>query len=129
MTKMVRQRIKKLCAVLESEVKADFSVVLTNDKEIHILNREYRKKDKATDVLSFPSNVQSYLGDLIISVDTARIQAKEYGVSLLDELTRLIVHGLLHLLGYDHEKVSPAAAKKMRRKEDSLMKELLAIRI
>jgi len=122
---MVRQRIKKLCAVLGSEVTAEFSLVLTDNKEIHALNKNFRNKDKPTDVLSFPSSLENYLGDLIISVETASVQAKEYECSLLDELTRLSVHGLLHLLGYDHEKVAPSVARRMRRKEELLMEQIL----
>jgi rRNA maturation RNase YbeY len=125
MTKMVRERTKKLCVALGSELTSEFSLLLTDDQESHRLNSQFRKKDKPTDVLSFPSGNESYLGDLVISIETAKAQAKEYGCSLLDELSRLIIHGLLHLLGYDHEKVAPSIARKMRQKEELLMKEIL----
>ena len=121
---MLRARVKKLCAALESELTAEFSLVLTNDKEIHELNNKFRSKDKPTDVLSFPSNSTSYLGDLVISVDTATLQAKTYGCSLLDELTRLTIHGLLHLLGYEHERVGSSTARKMRKKEELLVEQI-----
>lgn len=121
----MRERTKKLCVALESEIMEDFTLLLTDDKEIHRLNLQYRKKDKPTDVLSFPSNMERYLGDLVISVETAKAQAREYKTTLIDEITRLITHGLLHLLGYDHEKVSPATARKMRRKEKLLLDQIL----
>lgn len=103
--------------------------MLTGDREIKKLNRIYRGKDKATDVLSFPSGFDPFehavpgscLGDLVISIETARRQAAQYDVSLRDELKRLIVHGYLHLLGYDHEKVPPAEAARMRRTESRLL--------
>ena len=123
---MVRARTKTLCAALGSEITKDFSLVLTNDQEIRQLNKNFRKKDKPTDVLSFPSSLENYLGDLVISIDTAKIQAKDYGVTLIDELTRLIIHGLLHLLGYDHEKVSSSVARKMRGKEELLLAQILS---
>jgi len=104
----------------------EFAIVLTSDKEVHQLNRDFRKKDKPTDVLSFLSSDKGYLGDIVISVDTAFGQAKEYGTSQLEELTRLVVHGLLHLLGYEHEKVSATVARKMRVKEERLLNLLSA---
>lgn len=103
------------------------SILLTNDKEIHKLNKEYRGKDKPTDVLSFshieglePEPWDTSLGELVISLDTTAKQSKEYKVSFSEELTRLIVHGILHLFGYDHEGVSKAKAQKMRRLEERL---------
>ncbi len=68
------------------------------------LNREWRKKDKPTDVLSFPSGERGFLGDLVIDVPYAARQARSRGHSLERELQILLVHGVLHLLGFDHEK-------------------------
>jgi probable rRNA maturation factor len=86
---------------------AELSIVLVSDAQIKRLNKLYRNKDKPTDVLSFPIgekvNGWLILGDVVISVDTAKRQAKELGCSLEEELKRLLVHGLVHLLGYDHE--------------------------
>lgn len=80
---------------------------LTDDKTIRELNRAYREKDKPTDVLSFPISEEvggwTVLGDIVISVDTAKRQAEYIGHSLEEEIKRLLVHGFLHLLGYDHE--------------------------
>ena len=114
--------------------RRDYNVCLVNDREIRRLNALYRRKDRATDVLSFPWNVpqrrdhppttdksvrrrqtpqslnaraesefRNHLGDIVISVDTARRNARREGHSTLNEIRWLILHGLLHLLGYDHE--------------------------
>jgi len=104
------------------------SILLTDDKEIHRLNKDYRGKDKATDVLSFPLEEGGLLGDVVISLPTAKRQAKEYGVSFQAEFFRLLVHGTLHLLGFEHERVSKAKAEKMRRTEERLFRSLFALR-
>ena len=89
---------------------AELAVMLTDDEEIRRLNGQWRDRDKATDVLSFsqieggPFGDTLHLGDVVISVETAGRQAEAGGWSLAGELNRLMVHGLLHLLGYDHEK-------------------------
>jgi probable rRNA maturation factor len=87
--------------------KVELSIALVSDVQIKRLNKLYRNKDKPTDVLSFPigEKVEDWLilGDIVISVDTAKRQAQELGHSLEEELKRLLVHGLVHLLGYDHE--------------------------
>jgi probable rRNA maturation factor len=83
----------------------EVDVLLTSDAEIKRLNRAFRKKNKATDILSFPasSEVPEIAGDLAISLDTAARQAAEHGHTLRDELRILLLHGLLHLAGQDHE--------------------------
>lgn len=99
--------------------QAELSLALVTDLEIHILNRRYRQKDKPTDVLSFPlaDELQPFLlGDVVISVETAARQAQRRHHSLREELQILLVHGILHLLGYDHE-ASPSEAVRMQRKE------------
>ena len=101
--------VGRLYGALDAEV----SVTLTNDAHIHALNRDYRGVDRPTDVLSFalteseepeifdaPGGV--VLGDLVISLERAAAQAETYGHSFLRELSFLTVHGMLHLLGYDH---------------------------
>ncbi|GAB6066463.1 rRNA maturation RNase YbeY [Aquifex pyrophilus] len=86
----------------------ELSVYITDDEEIRELNKTYRGKDKPTDVLSFPLNETvnglKILGDIVISQDTAERQARELGHSLNDEVKRLLIHGIVHLLGYDHER-------------------------
>lgn len=90
------------------EEGASLSIALVNDKTIAQINREHRGKDKPTDVLSFPlepdaSAPERLLGDVVISIDTARRQAADYDATLQRELYRLLIHGLLHILGHDHE--------------------------
>ena len=86
---------------------AELTVVFLNNKQMQTYNRKYRKKNYPTDVLSFPVNEvvdgERYLGDLLISVPKAASQAVEKGHSLSRELRILLLHGILHLLGYDHE--------------------------
>ena len=81
------------------------TIAFVSDKTIRQLNRQFRGIDKATDVLSFPAGDtdESNLGDIAISVDTAAAQAKENGLKFDEEVAQLILHGLLHLCGYDHE--------------------------
>jgi probable rRNA maturation factor len=91
-----------------TRLRGEVSVLLTTDRAIRRLNREYRGKDKATDVLSFPAtelvqDQERIAGDLAISVDTARRQSSACGHSIRTEIKVLILHGLLHLAGYDHE--------------------------
>ena len=79
------------------------TIAFVSDKNIHKLNRRFRNVDKPTDVLSFPADEKANLGDIAISIDRAAAQAKENGLALDDEIAQLILHGLLHLCGYDHE--------------------------
>lgn len=86
----------------------EVSVCLTDDETVRSLNKTYRGKDKPTDVLSFvynePAGKYTLLGEIVISVDTAERQARDLGHSLEEEIKRLLVHGFVHLLGYDHER-------------------------
>ncbi|RIL08450.1 MAG: rRNA maturation RNase YbeY [Proteobacteria bacterium] len=110
----------------------EVSILLTNDRNIRRLNKSYRGKDKVTDVLSFSLQEGSRerqglpLGDVVISVETAKRQSREFGCTFKQELNRLLVHGLLHLCGYDHEKVSASKARRMRSLERRLLKGLVA---
>ncbi|MBM4367891.1 MAG: rRNA maturation RNase YbeY [Deltaproteobacteria bacterium] len=83
--------------------RAELSVLLCDDAFIAELNRQYRQKEGPTDVLSFAMDDERVLGDVVISLDTARRQAEAIGHALDDELRVLLVHGCLHLLGHDHE--------------------------
>ena len=86
--------------------------LIANDAEVRRLNRFFRGKDQATDVLSFPPAIPNGLaGDIAISIDRARIQAAERGHSLADELRILMLHGALHLAGMDHESDSGEMAR------------------
>lgn len=125
------EAIKKTAAQILNKTaypKAELSILLSDDKGIRELNKKYRKRDKATDVLSFPMcsdfelrtpNSELILGDVVISVETAKKQAKENAVALNQEITRLLVHGILHLLGFDHEKGGRQALQ-MRKQEERL---------
>ena len=107
------------------ENDAELSIVLVNDMHIKNLNWKYRRNDSATDVLAFPMRDARrlsgvILGDAVISVETAKREAKKRKKDLQDELNLYIVHGILHLLGYDDEKIR--ARKKMKEKEREIIK-------
>jgi probable rRNA maturation factor len=112
-----------LTAVEQSQ--AELSVALVGDQEMRPLNAKYRKKNKTTDVLSFSADPGmtskgGLLGDVIISVEQAKRQAKERNHSLKKEMVTLLIHGILHLLGYDHER-SQRQAKIMATLEQKLL--------
>lgn len=79
------------------------TIAFVSDESIRKLNKQFRHVDKPTDVLSFPAEEEDNLGDIAISVETAAEQAKQNGLTLDGEIAQLILHGLLHLSGYDHE--------------------------
>jgi len=122
--------IKKVLQHLKVDEETEVSILLTDDKFIRSLNNKYRGIDKPTDVLSFnlqegavkSPEVESnkLLGDIIISVETAQRQADNLNHSMERELKVLLIHGLLHLTGYDHEE--DADYKIMREKEDEILK-------
>ncbi len=94
----------------------EFCCLIAGDAELARLNRQFRGNDYATDVLSFPSGDQAgSLGDIAISVDRAAEQAREHGHSLEEEISILMLHGLLHLLGMDHERDRGDMARAERR--------------
>ena len=90
-------------------------MALVPDARVRALNRQYRGKDAPTDVLSFPAEEKGLLGDVVIAVGVASRQAREAGHSLQTELRVLALHGLLHLLGYDHERDDGRMARLERR--------------
>lgn len=81
----------------------EVSVLFCGDRKMRTLNRHYRKKDSATDVLAFPAETPGLLGDIVISIPYASRQARRRGEPASREIDRLLLHGLLHLSGYDHE--------------------------
>ncbi len=107
---------------------AELTLVYTDDDTIQSLNQEYRDEDRVTDVLAFPmgeSDPESgfyYLGDVVISLPQAERQASSAGHSLASELTLLTVHGVLHLLGHDHD--DPEAKSEMWAAQDRALREL-----
>jgi len=125
--------LAKAAAVLGISPHAEVGVVFADDGYIRELNRDYRGIDAATDVLSFALDEgeepdvqggpeETLLGDIVISLETAGRQAAEFGHSLEREMAYLTVHGMLHLVGYDHEDEADKAA--MRRQEEHILAEL-----
>jgi len=103
---ITRRGLRAFAQRLESEVACGraFHCLIADDSEVRRLNREFRAKDYPTDVLSFPAaGANGFLGDIAISFEQARRQAAEYGHTVGQELQILMLHGLLHLLGMDHE--------------------------
>jgi len=96
------KRTKEMLQAMGSE-NSSVTVAFVSDSRIRELNQRFRGIDKATDVLSFPAEEERQLGDIAISIETAARQAKENGLTLNGEIAQLILHGLLHLSGYDHE--------------------------
>ena len=131
----VQSVLRRTADLLELGPDVEISVMLVDNETIRTLNRDYRDKDAATDVLSFPMEedlpdeiapqiiggpTERMLGDLVISVERAVEQAAEYGHAVERELAFLTVHGLLHLLGYDHEQ-GPAAEAEMQAEEKRIL--------
>ena len=123
----------------ECEEEYEVSISFVDNEEIRSLNKEYRDIDAATDVLSFPMmefedgegdededaeyiEEELALGDIVISMERAKEQAEDYGHSFQRELAFLLVHGMLHLLGYDHE--DEADEKLMLKKQDEILNDL-----
>jgi probable rRNA maturation factor len=110
------------------EASAELGILFVGDQRMRGLNRRYRGKDSTTDVLAFairgvPHSSSHLLGDVVIAVPTAARQAKQGHRSLDEELTMLLVHGILHLCGYDHER-SEKEARRMRRRERMILRSL-----
>ena len=140
----VRKVIRTALAAEGVDFPCEVDVLLTNDARIHELNREQRGIDQPTDVLSFPAfdlrpgalpepadadpgSGLVPLGDMVVSLERAAAQAKEYGHSNRRELAYLTVHSVLHLLGYDHLDEGPQKAQ-MRAKEEEILEKLDVIR-
>jgi probable rRNA maturation factor len=111
---------KFLNSVAHALTKKDIELIVTSNEEIREINREFRNIDKDTDVLSFPfvNMPMAPLGSIVISSDHVEEKSKEFGHSCDDEFALLFIHGLLHLLGFDHE----VDNGEMREKEASLIK-------
>jgi len=132
----IRSLLRKALRLLGLR-RAELSILFVNDRRMRILNRQYRGVDRTTDVLSFPqiehcsklsalSSKQFVLGDIIINLHKAKRQAAEYGLTLDEELKKLLIHGLVHLLGYNHEK-SRHHENKMEKKEKELLDAIGAV--
>ena len=131
---LVRRCCEQTLIFEDIDDNAQVSVTFVDNEEIHALNKEYRNVDRPTDVLSFPlgdengfdvdnSSNAILLGDIVISVEKAILQAKEYGHSAEREIAFLTVHSMLHLLGYDHE-TSDQDEKDMFARQEEILSQL-----
>ena len=142
MKQHIRTCIEAALKVEGIDVPCEINVLITNDQTIRLINNEYRKIDKATDVLSFPmfdlkpgekpESWEEYLdpetgmvplGDMAISLERAKAQAEEFGHSVRREVGYLTIHSILHLLGYDHVDEGPMK-KQMRAHEEAVLAEV-----
>ncbi len=128
--------IPNLERLVEGAVRSAFSdkpcsvdVLLTNDAEIRILNRDFRKKDTATNVLAFPASLMpvpegemAHLGDIVLARETVERECAEQGKPITHHVTHLVVHATLHLLGHDHD--IPERADKMENEERAILARL-----
>jgi probable rRNA maturation factor len=126
----ILRRIRSMIRELQLK-NIEVSFVLTNDRRVHQLNKVYRGIDRTTDVLAFAMQEGEFvelagtvLGDVIVSVPTAKKQAEARGAPVLDEVTMLLAHGLLHLLGWDH--ATPADDRRMRAETSRLCQAAVA---
>ena len=103
--------------------RKSLTVALADDKRVRALNARDRRKDKPTNVLSYPSGEKAFLGDVVLARQTVWREAKEQGKTPADHLVHLVVHGTLHLLGHDHE-TSEADAERMEALERRILKRL-----
>lgn len=110
-----KSRLKKIAKKVLGE-KSDLSVALVGPSKIRKLNKKYRKKDRITDVLSFTYNKEG-LGEVLICPEAVKKNAKKFNSTFKEELDRVLIHGVLHLLGYKHE-TSGLEAKRMKEKEN-----------
>lgn len=109
-------------AAAGASVDAEVSITLTDDTEIHSLNRQYRNIDRPTNVLSFELGDDVLLGDIYISLDTVAREAAAAGISVADHVAHMVVHGVLHLMGYDH--IDDMDAEIMEAKETAVLKKM-----
>lgn len=127
-TGLLKTRAQYAIQILKIDTK-NVTVKLCTDAEMRAFNKTYRGIDKTTDVLSFsldfkePQSDEEYLGDILISYPTAKKQAKEHHQALEDELTFLLIHGLLHLMGHDHEGIEDE--RKMFSLQEKIFKQAL----
>jgi probable rRNA maturation factor len=121
---------------LECPDETELSILIVDDAAIQEINREYLQRDHPTNVISFSQQEgemlggpDTLLGDVVISAETAARDATEAGIEMFDELVFLLLHGILHLLGYDHERGTQAEAERMEAKEQQVYALLKAERL
>ena len=124
----IQEVVKTSLSHLSIPQAISLTVVITDDHQVHHLNHQFRKIDSPTDVLSFPAGYEdpdsgtTYLGDVILSYPRAEAQAKEHTTSITDEIRLLVVHGILHLLDYDH--ATAIEKKRMWAVQNAILQEL-----
>lgn len=126
MTK-IQQKARDILNVLECH-DAELSVLIVDDPQIATLNQQYLHRSGPTNVIAFPMHTDVFpninpgiLGDVVISIETAAREGERIGIGMEDRIIQLLVHGILHLIGYDHEK-SEAQAEKMAQKENEILR-------
>jgi len=118
--KYLKKKFKKISKILPlKNKKLEFSVLLTNNNKMKKLNNQFRKKNKATDVLSFRNNGSNYIGDIAISFEIIKKKSNKSNFNFNFEFDKTWIHGYLHLIGYDHKKFKDY--KKMKKKEDLII--------
>jgi probable rRNA maturation factor len=117
------ERLVRKAARAAARSGKSLNVALADDKAVRVLNKRDAKKDKPTNVLSYPSGQRAFLGDIVLARQTVWREAKQQKKSPADHVTHLVVHGTLHLLGYDHE-TSDADAERMEALERRILKQL-----
>lgn len=119
------KRVAKIALKGENSKVADLSIALVPEKEIKKLNKKYRKENKPTDVLSFEaSEFDLSLGEVVICPERVKEDAREFGTTFKKELALVLIHGILHLLGYDHEK-GGRQAREMEAKQKHYLSKIL----
>ena len=128
-TDIIRQKTKQILSALDCD-SHEISLVITDNDQIQQLNKRYRKIDKPTNVLAFPMQEGQFrnitpglLGDIVISCETAQKEAKSANINLTERISQLLIHGILHLIGFDHE-ASESDAIKMEEKSLELLRQI-----
>ena len=109
---LTKRNIKPLSSI------KNLTIIFKDEKDVHTLNKNFRSKDRSTDVLSFQPIEPSSLGEIVLAVQKIQLQAKKNQHSFLDEISYLILHGILHLLGYEHESDQKKAEEMMNLQDD-----------
>jgi|CXWL01.1.fsa_nt_gi rRNA maturation RNase YbeY len=127
------EQVAEALLTLLGESHSELGLELIGDRRMRRLNAQHRQIDRTTDVLAFPMRESTgplvqgpLLGDVVISVPTADRQGRELGHPLSEEVLRLLIHGVLHVLGYDHER-GPSEARRMQRREVQLYRKLMPV--
>ena len=128
-TDTILQKTKQILNALGCDAH-EISLVITDNKQIQQLNKTYRGIDKPTNVLAFPMQEGQFaditpglLGDVVISCETAQNEANDADITLLERMSQLLIHGILHLMGFDHE-TDPSDSRKMEEKSLELLRKL-----